>query len=617
MALDPQRVEADRQLIRDAHERGLWATLGAYTKLSGPGWLQSAITLGGGSLSGALYLGVLTGYSMLWLQLVAIVMGVIMLCTIAYVTLSTGERPFQAINKHINPVLGWSWAIASMMANIVWCLPQFALATAAVQQNLVPSVTELGEVNANLAVCIPILIVCISIVWIYDSGNWGIRLFEGLLKTMIAIIVLCFFGVVVRLSFSDAGLAWGEIAAGFVPDFSQFSRPATGFMPFLENVSQEYQQFWIDTIVNMQRDVMITAVATAVGINMTFLLPYSMLARGWGKDFRGLAQFDLATGMAIPFVLVTSCVVVASASRFHTEPGEGLADSAQVQNSPLAGGYYALLDKRLEAGLPIDRGSLIDQSDRGRLPTEEQAKLDQTVEEHLGLAKIFEKKKTGEKLTEEEQALLDKQRAALPEAEKRMAAMLVKRDAENLSAALEPLTGKVFGDVIFGIGVFGMGLSTIIILMLINGFVICEMFNLPQGGMWHRLGCMIPAIGVLGPFFWSDAKIYLAVPTSVFGMALLPIAYISFFLMLNSKSLLGEFRPKGIYFVIANLLAGIATISATLAASWVVWNKAGWYGVGGVGLLILLAIIVRVFQGSEPEEPTPRGSDAGVEGVSS
>ena len=41
---------------------------------------------------------------------------------IGYVTLSTGERPFKAINTHVNPVLGWGWAIATLMANCVWSL---------------------------------------------------------------------------------------------------------------------------------------------------------------------------------------------------------------------------------------------------------------------------------------------------------------------------------------------------------------------------------------------------------------------------------------------------------------------------------------------------------------
>ena len=53
--------------------------------------------------------------------------------------LSTGQSPFTSINNEINPVLGWGWAIATIMANVVWCLPQFSLGTAAVTQNLIPA----------------------------------------------------------------------------------------------------------------------------------------------------------------------------------------------------------------------------------------------------------------------------------------------------------------------------------------------------------------------------------------------------------------------------------------------------------------------------------------------
>jgi len=104
--VDP-KVQRDRQLLMDAHAGGTGATLWTYIKLSGPGWLQSAITLGGGTLGTALYLGVVAGYDFLWLQPLMMILGVIMLSAIAYVTLSTGERPFGAINRHINPVLGW------------------------------------------------------------------------------------------------------------------------------------------------------------------------------------------------------------------------------------------------------------------------------------------------------------------------------------------------------------------------------------------------------------------------------------------------------------------------------------------------------------------------------
>ena len=72
-------VEQDREALAQAHAKGPISVLGTYIRLSGPGWLQSAITLGGGSLAGALFLGILGGTSMLWLQLMAIIMGVVML----------------------------------------------------------------------------------------------------------------------------------------------------------------------------------------------------------------------------------------------------------------------------------------------------------------------------------------------------------------------------------------------------------------------------------------------------------------------------------------------------------------------------------------------------------
>ena len=116
-----------KEFLSQAEAGGIFSRLKAYTILSGPGWLQSAITLGGGSLASNLFLGVLAGYSLLWLQPMAIILGIIMLCAISHVTLSTGQSPFSSINNEINPVLGWGWAIATIMANIVWCLLNLAL----------------------------------------------------------------------------------------------------------------------------------------------------------------------------------------------------------------------------------------------------------------------------------------------------------------------------------------------------------------------------------------------------------------------------------------------------------------------------------------------------------
>ncbi|MEZ5301335.1 MAG: aspartyl protease family protein [Verrucomicrobiales bacterium] len=420
----------------------LGSKLGTYLKKCGPGYLQSAITLGGGSLSSSLFLGVLAGFSMMWLQPLAMIMGVIMLCAISYVTLSTEKRPFRLINNHISPVLGWGWLIATLLANFVWCLPQYALGAAAIQESMFPDLRT--STTATVVICVCLLAVATTVIAFYDSGNKGIRIFEIVLKGMVALIVLCFFGVVGALAFSDQGLPIGKILSGLVPRFGLLNSPAPEYLPIIEQTGA-FGAFWTAKIVDQQRDVMIAAFATAVGINMTFLLPYSMLKKGWGKEHRGLAIFDLSTSLFLPFVLATGCVVIASASQFH---------ATDKIPSPPSKDFVKNVDARL-------------------------------AEEHAGFGALPDAEK---------QALRD----ALPLADQQMALAMVKRDAWSLSKALEPLAGSVASKWIFGIGVLGMALSTIIILMLISGFTICEMFNIPPRGIAHFLGCFVT--GVIGAF---------------------------------------------------------------------------------------------------------------------
>jgi Mn2+/Fe2+ NRAMP family transporter len=557
-----QQVQKDEQRILDAQSQGKAATLKTYVSLSGPGWLQSAITLGGGSLAGSLYLGVLGGFSMMWIQPVAMILGVIMLSGISYVTLSTGERPFDAINREVNPVLGWGWAIATLLANLVWALPQFSLGTAALRQNLMPSILgseAMSEMQGKLIACCGILVICFVVVWFYDTGYKGIRLFEYLLKVLVGVIVICFVGVVIKMSYSGAGLPWGQIAGGFIPDFSMLSSPAESFAPFIANVAPEFQTFWSDRIVDQQRDVMITVTATAVGINMTFLLPYSMLKRGWNKNFRGLAIFDLSTGLFIPFVLATSCVVIASASQFHAAPSPGLLGERDAAGA-------------LVEAVPGMEGKF----------------------EKIALARVAAEFADPQVFANLSDEVKQERIAALAPADKTMAAMLVKRDAFNLADSLAPLTGPTVAQTVFGVGVLGMAFSTIIILMLINGFVVCEMLGLPSKGWPHRIGCMMPAIGALAPFIWTGGKaqFWLAVPTSVFGMTLIPIAYFTFLLVMNNRRLLGDNMPRGGKRFTWNLLMTIAILWTGFGSMWAVWSKAGWYGMTGVAAFILLAVVV-------------------------
>ena len=540
-------TQNEREYLRQAEASGLISRLGAYTRLSGPGWLQSAITLGGGSLASSLFLGVLAGYSLLWLQPMAIILGVIMLSAISHVTLSTGQSPFASINNEINPVLGWGWAIATIMANVVWCLPQFSLGTAAVTQNLIP---ELDHTGGKVLICAFLLIVAFLIVRAYDKGSTGVKIFDWVLKIMVGVVVISFFGVVIKLTTSGEA-NWQEISAGFIPNFSLLTSPAESYLPFLEKTG-EFRSFWENKIVGLQQDVMISAAATAVGINMTFFMPFVLLRRKWGREHRGLAKFDLWTALLIPYIVATSCVVIAAGTRFNGKPESAYDNEGQI-HANLQKGYLDLATSR--------------------------AQLEWEPNEYNALAPV------------QQEAILE----ALPEADRQLAAMLVKRDAFNLAESLESLfESKAFSHYVFGIGVLGMALSTIIILMTINGHAVCEVLGKPHSGTTFLGGALIAGLGVLGPFFWQDAAFWLAVPTSILGFTLIPVAYLSFFLLMNNLQVLGRERPEGTARFIWNLFMILALVVMGTAAIYVAWNKSwgpvpfGKIALIGFGVLMII-----------------------------
>jgi len=565
-------IERDRQLLVEAKQKGKLSTLRAWVRLSGPGWLQSAITIGGGSLSNSLYLGVLVGFSCMWIQPMAMILGVVMLSAISYVALSTGQRPFRAINEHVSPVLGWGWILASMVANVVWALPQYSLSAGALQQNLFPDFFGtvstpgvFGSAEAGTAVAaLMVLGVAIFNVMLYIRGGWGVKVFEIIIKTVIGLIVIAFFGVIIKLSCTEGSrLEWNRVFAGLVPDIDLFNNPAPAIAAEIGNVSEGFRGFWTDHVVGAQRSVMIGAAATAVGINMTFLLPYSMIRKGWGREFKHLAIFDLATGLVIPFTLATGCVVMATATQFHARPFPGLLGEKDANGNVvppdenLVEPYKKLLDKRITGSMKAEQSQAYKDLD----DSEKQNRRD-----------------------------------ALPLADRRVAAMLVSPDSFNLARSLKPLLGEGLAMYIFGFGVVAMTLNAATMLMLINGLCLCELLGKPLRGKTQVVGSLLPAVGVTGAFFWSGAKMWLAVPTSVFCSALLPVAYIAFAVLINQNKLMGEDRLRGPWKLIWNAAMALAVVATTGLSLWVLWSKAGWPGIGifvAFGLLVIVVHFAR------------------------
>jgi hypothetical protein len=237
----------------------------------------------------SLFAGRFLQYGLLWVQPVAMILGVIMLAAISYQTLSTGERPFAVIRKIFHPVIAWVWALGALLVCIIWHFPQYALAAGMVEDmvSAVRGKPLVGFAQISLLVVVGLVVLVIStwITWNYGKGHKGIRLYERILKCMVGMIIISFAVVVIRRAW-DGGIEWDKVGKGFLPLEIPTDKKGVS--------------------------IVMAAFAAVVGINSTFLFPYTLLARGWGKEHKGLSRFDLISGMVIPFCLITSLIIIAA-----------------------------------------------------------------------------------------------------------------------------------------------------------------------------------------------------------------------------------------------------------------------------------------------------------------
>jgi manganese transport protein len=418
--LDVEALQQEKDLLLEINAKhSLLKRWKGYWQLSGPGWMQSAVTLGAGSAASSIFAGSCFGYKLLWVQPVSMLLGIFMFAAIGKQVLSTRARPYDVFWKKLHPSLALFWGFNVLLASIVWQFPQYSLGTAVAQDIF----NVVGLNVPKLLVAAALFGFATYICWGYGKGKRkSIVLFERTLKYLVMIMILAFLGVVIK-----TGVNWGDLIKGYLSFY---------FPSDIQGIT-----------------IVLGALGAAVGVNMTFLYPYSLLARGWGKEHRALKNFDLITSMFVPFVLATSLVIIATANTLHVQ------------------------------GIEI-------------------------------------------------------------------------RNAVDVAHTLEPIIGLTLSRVVFSIGIFSMCLTTMVLEMLICGFVLSEMFHFELQGKSYKLATLVANIGILGAFY--AMPFWLPVLASSFNVIMLPIAYACFFLLNNRFDFLGKdinVGYKGYIFNVAMLIA--------------------------------------------------------------
>ena len=264
--------------LADVARRPWLARQLAYLRRGGPGYLQSALTLGGGTASACLLAGAAFRFELLWVAPLGMLLGGIVFAAIAHQTLSTGMRPFEAMRVHAGPVFAWGWAIGTVLASIVWHFAQYSLASAV----LVDLFDLAGLAVPRWAMGALVLAWSVVTALSFERESSLRRGVERLVRWMVWAVVALFGIVALRIGLSDPL----GVARGFVPTIPDAPHGVEAV------------------------PVILSGLATAVGVNMTFLYPYSLRERGWGREHREYAIADIAYGMVLPFVAVTCLIVI-------------------------------------------------------------------------------------------------------------------------------------------------------------------------------------------------------------------------------------------------------------------------------------------------------------------
>lgn len=236
-----------------------------YCKLSGPGFMNAAFTLGAGSFASSVTLGAAYGYDMLWIPLYSFALGLFMLALATRFVTASEISVIKAQDKFHGKFFG-SFAtglVACFVASIVYNFGQYALGADAVT-------ALFSVVNINVPKNISwILLVAISVPLslMYGSGDnpKGVKIVENAMKILIG-IMLVVFGAVLCVT----GVDFKAMIKGLL-------------IPTLPS--------GIDGIV-----MLIASLTATIGVMDWVLFNNGMESRGYSENHETLGRFDAVFG---------------------------------------------------------------------------------------------------------------------------------------------------------------------------------------------------------------------------------------------------------------------------------------------------------------------------------
>lgn len=290
-------INDERTYLQELAAKPFSGRIWGYMRLSGPGYMQSALTLGGGSIAACVTFGSILGYELLWVQPVAMILGYFVLAAIAKQVCHTGEKPYSSFWNRLHPAFALLWGGSALISTLIWHFPQYALTANGVTALSQGVGLDLTGTWGSILIGALLLSAAIAVTSMYHSGSRGVKYFERSTQALVWTIVFAFAAVAIATGIDGTRFIRGLLGIDFFQRFMAGEIPPAAVVPIVGGMG------------------------AALGINMVFLYPYSLLNKKWGKEHRELAYFDLVSGMVIPFMLATAFMIMAVANTLGPEPG--------------------------------------------------------------------------------------------------------------------------------------------------------------------------------------------------------------------------------------------------------------------------------------------------------
>jgi len=536
----------EERLLEKANSLNTLSKYLSFTKISGPGiWLTLA-ALSAGSLVGSLGLGQRLGTEGLWVQAWAMLLGIFSLWAVSHITLNSQQSLFVLLKNEWNPSLGWWLAGSAMLTNFAWCMPQFKFGAEITGSILFPILDSKG---GKIGVAVIMLGLSIFLSFWYERSGLRSKLFQWTLRLILWSLFGCLLGSLL-LSLPKSEVSIANILSGFIPSFSHFNEASNSYITLLEKTG-DFRSFWEQQLISKQRDLTLITFSSTLGINLLFALPLLLLGRGWKRGHNEFSKFNLFTSLFIPFLLCSTCLTLLSSIAHQRLIDEPFEKSHLLQGQENTDSIHDLLTLRLSKEIG-------DSNYHSMVPFQQEEKIN-----------------------------------SLPDADHQLARLIISTNIKQWIICLCQ-AGNDSIKYLLGISVILISFSTIVVLMVLNGHLVCEVLGKPHKGAPFQSGSLLLALASVGPFVWSNQDNWVADPSYFISLAILPYALLSFLVMLNSRDLLGRECPKGLTGLLLNTGAALSFTALGASSSYLAWNhKWAGFPIGQV-LVVFIGVVLLI-----------------------